>query len=162
YKGMTIFDVLNMTIEDGVSFFKNYPKIYKKLQLLSDVGLVYLKIGQRSPTLSGGEAQRIKLASELGKREGNNTLYILDEPTTGLHFDDIKKLLVTLKRLVEKGNTVVVIEHNMDVIKNCSYLVDLGPEGGAGGGNILFQGPTQDILSVKESYTAKYLKKYLI
>lgn len=161
YKGMTIFDVLNMTIEDGVSYFKNYPKIYKKLQLLSDVGLGYLKIGQGSPTLSGGEAQRIKLASELGKREGNNTLYILDEPTTGLHFDDIKKLLVTLKRLVEKGNTVVVIEHNMDIIKNCSYLVDLGPEGGMGGGNIMFQGPTQDILKVKESYTAKYLKKYL-
>lgn len=161
YKGLTIFDILNMTIEDGVSFFKNYPKIYKKLQLLSDVGLGYLKIGQGSPTLSGGEAQRIKLASELGKREGNNTLYILDEPTTGLHFDDIKKLLVTLKRLVEKGNTVVVIEHNMDVIKNCSYLVDLGPEGGAGGGTILFQGPTEEILKVKESYTAKYLKKYL-
>lgn len=161
YKGMTIFDILNMTVEDGVSFFKNYPKIYKKLKLLSDVGLGYLKIGQGSPTLSGGEAQRIKLASELGKREGNNTLYILDEPTTGLHFEDINKLLSTLKRLVDKGNTVVVIEHNMDVIKNCSYLVDLGPEGGMGGGNILFQGKTEEILKVKESYTAKYLKKYL-
>lgn len=161
YKGMTIFDVLDMTLLDGVSFFKNYPKIYRKLQLLVDVGLGYLKIGQPAPTLSGGEAQRIKLAHELGKREGNNALYILDEPTTGLHFDDIKKLLVTLKRLVEKGNTVVVIEHNMDVIKNCQYLVDLGPEGGVGGGNLLYQGPTEDILKVKNSYTAKYLKKYL-
>jgi excinuclease ABC subunit A len=161
YKGMTIFDILNMTLTDGVSFFKNYPKIYRKLQLLVDVGLGYLKVGQPAPTLSGGEAQRIKLAHELGKREGNNALYILDEPTTGLHFDDINKLMVTLKRLVQKGNTVVVIEHNMDVIKNCQYLVDLGPEGGAGGGNLIFQGPTEDILEVKNSYTAKYLKKYL-
>lgn len=161
YKAMTIYDILNMTLTDGVAFFKNYPKIYRKLQLLVDVGLGYLKIGQPAPTLSGGEAQRIKLAHELGKREGNNTLYILDEPTTGLHFDDINKLMVTLKRLVEKGNTVVVIEHNMDVIKNCQYLVDLGPEGGDGGGNIVFQGPTEDILSIKNSYTAKYLKKYL-
>ncbi|MBP9670346.1 excinuclease ABC subunit UvrA [Candidatus Woesebacteria bacterium] len=161
YKGMTIFDILNMTLTDGVAFFKNYPKIYRKLQLLVDVGLGYLKVGQPAPTLSGGEAQRIKLAHELGKREGNNALYILDEPTTGLHFDDINKLMVTLKRLVQKGNTVVVIEHNMDVIKNCQYLVDLGPEGGEGGGNLVFQGPTQDILKIKESYTAKYLKKYL-
>jgi len=161
YKGMTIFDILNMTLTDGVDFFKNYPKIYRKLQLLVDVGLGYLKIGQPAPTLSGGEAQRIKLAHELGKREGNNALYILDEPTTGLHFDDINKLMVTLKRLVQKGNTVVVIEHNMDVIKNCNYLVDLGPEGGEGGGNLVFQGPTEDILKIKSSYTAKYLKKYL-
>lgn len=161
YKGMTIFDILNMTLTDGVAFFKNYPKIYRKLQLLVDVGLGYLKIGQPAPTLSGGEAQRIKLAHELGKREGNNALYILDEPTTGLHFDDINKLMVTLKRLVQKGNTVVVIEHNMDVIKNCQYLIDLGPEGGAEGGNLIFQGRTEDILDVKNSYTAKYLKKYL-
>ncbi len=161
YKAMTIFDILNMTLEDGASFFKNYPRIYRKLQLLVDVGLGYLKIGQPAPTLSGGEAQRIKLAHELGKREGNNALYILDEPTTGLHFDDINKLMVTLKRLVLKGNTVVVIEHNLDVIKNCQYLVDLGPEGGDAGGQLVFQGPTQDILKVKDSYTAKYLKKYL-
>jgi excinuclease ABC subunit A len=161
YKGMSIFNILNMTLTDGVAFFKNYPRIYRKLQLLVDVGLGYLKIGQPAPTLSGGEAQRIKLAHELGKREGNNALYILDEPTTGLHFDDINKLMVTLKRLVQKGNTVVVIEHNMDVIKNCQYLVDLGPEGGEGGGNLVFQGRTEDILKVKESYTAKYLKKYL-
>jgi excinuclease ABC subunit A len=161
YKGKTIYDVLSMTIEEGKDFFKNYPKIYKKLALLVEVGLGYLTIGQGSPTLSGGEAQRIKLASELGKREGNNTVYILDEPTTGLHFEDIGKLLLTLKRLVEKGNTVVVIEHNLDVIKNCQYLVDMGPEGGAEGGKILFQGPTRDILGVKNSYTAKYLKKYL-
>lgn len=161
YKGMSIFNILNMTLTDGVAFFKNYPRIFRKLQLLVDVGLGYLKIGQPAPTLSGGEAQRIKLAHELGKREGNNALYILDEPTTGLHFDDINKLMVTLKRLVQKGNTVVVIEHNMDVIKNCQYLVDLGPEGGMGGGNLVFQGPTEDILNVKDSYTAKYLKKYL-
>jgi excinuclease ABC subunit A len=161
YKAMTIFDILNLTLEDGASFFKNYPKIYRKLQLLVDVGLGYLKIGQPAPTLSGGEAQRIKLAHELGKREGNNSLYILDEPTTGLHFDDINKLMVTLKRLVKKGNTVVVIEHNLDVIKNCQYLVDLGPEGGDEGGHLLFQGPTNDILQVKNSYTAQYLKKYL-
>ncbi|KKU25290.1 MAG: excinuclease ABC, A subunit [Microgenomates group bacterium GW2011_GWA2_46_16] len=161
YKALTIFDILNLTLEDGASFFKNYPKIYRKLQLLVDVGLGYLKIGQPAPTLSGGEAQRIKLAHELGKREGNNALYILDEPTTGLHFDDIGKLMITLKRLVQKGNTVVVIEHNLDVIKNCQYLVDLGPEGGDAGGHLLFQGSTQDILSVKSSYTAKYLKKYL-
>lgn len=161
YKGMTIFDILNMTLSDGVSFFKNYPKIHRKLKLLVDVGLGYLKIGQPAPTLSGGEAQRIKLAHELGKREGNNTLYILDEPTTGLHFDDIDKLLVTLKRLVQKGNTVIVIEHNMDVIKNCQYLIDLGPEGGAEGGNLVFQGETEDIVNVKNSYTGKYLKKYL-
>ncbi|HBD02666.1 TPA: excinuclease ABC subunit UvrA, partial [Candidatus Collierbacteria bacterium] len=121
----------------------------------------YLKIGQGSPTLSGGEAQRIKLASELGKREGNSTLYILDEPTTGLHFHDINKLLTTLRKLVEKGNTVVVIEHNLDVIKNCNYLVDLGPEGGAGGGDILFQGETSNLLPLKTSYTAKYLRKHL-
>ena len=161
YKAMTIFDILNLTLEDGASFFKNYPKIYRKLQLLVDVGLGYLKIGQPAPTLSGGEAQRIKLAHELGKREGNNALYILDEPTTGLHFDDIGKLMVTLKRLVQKGNTVIVIEHNLDVIKNCQYLVDLGPEGGDAGGHLVFQGPTQDILKIKESYTAQYLKKYL-
>lgn len=161
YKAMTIYDILNMTLTDGVAFFKNYPKIYRKLQLLVDVGLGYLKVGQPAPTLSGGEAQRIKLAHELGKREGNNALYILDEPTTGLHFDDINKLMITLKRLVQKGNTVVVIEHNMDVIKNCQYLVDLGPEGGDEGGNIVFQGPTEDILDVKNSYTAKYLKRYL-
>lgn len=160
YKGLTIFDILNMTLEGGVSFFKNYPRIYRKLQLLVDVGLGYLKIGQPAPTLSGGEAQRIKLAHELGKREGTNGLYILDEPTTGLHFDDINKLLLTLKRLVQKGNTVVVIEHNLDVIKNCNYLVDLGPEGGDAGGSLVFQGPTQGVLSVKASYTAKYLKKY--
>ena len=161
YKGMTIFDILNMTLTDGVAFFKNYPKIYRKLQLLVDVGLGYLKVGQPAPTLSGGEAQRIKLAHELGKREGNNALYILDEPTTGLHFDDINKLMVTLKRLVQKGNTVIVIEHNLDVIKNCQYLIDLGPEGGSEGGNLVFQGVTEDILNVPSSYTGKYLKKYL-
>jgi len=161
YKGMTIYDILNMTLAEGASFFKAYPRIYRKLELLVDVGLGYLKIGQPAPTLSGGEAQRIKLAHELGKREGNATLYILDEPTTGLHFDDINKLMVTLKCLVQKGNTVVVIEHNLDVIKNCQYLVDLGPEGGEAGGEIIFQGETRAILDVSNSYTAKYLKKYL-
>ena len=161
YKALTIFDILNMTLSDGVSFFKNYPRIYRKLELLVDVGLGYLKIGQPAPTLSGGEAQRIKLAHELGKRESNNALYILDEPTTGLHFDDINKLMLTLKRLVQKGNTVIVIEHNLDVIKNCQYLVDLGPEGGDAGGQLVFQGPTHEIIPVANSYTAKYLKKYL-
>jgi len=161
YKGMSIYNILNMTLEDGAAFFKNYPRIYRKLQLLVDVGLGYLKIGQPAPTLSGGEAQRIKLAHELGKKEGNNALYILDEPTTGLHFDDINKLLVTLKRLVQKGNTVVVIEHNMDVIKNCQYLVDLGPEGGVGGGNIIYQGESSGILDIQSSYTGQYLKEYL-
>ncbi|MEI6690354.1 MAG: excinuclease ABC subunit UvrA [bacterium] len=161
YKNKTIYDILDMTIQEGVEFFKSYPKIGRKLKVLVDVGLGYLKIGQGSPTLSGGEAQRIKLASELSRREGGNTVYILDEPTTGLHFEDINKLLDTLRELVKKGNTVIVIEHNLDVIKNCQYLVDMGPEGGAEGGDILFQGPTEDILKVSKSYTAKYLKKYL-
>lgn len=161
YKGLTIFDILNLTLTDGMDFFKNYPKIHRKLKLLVDVGLGYLKIGQPAPTLSGGEAQRIKLAHELSKREGNNTLYILDEPTTGLHFEDIHKLLTTLKKLVQKGNTVIVIEHNLDIIKNCQFLVDLGPEGGAEGGNLVFQGVTEDIVNVASSYTGKYLKHYL-
>ncbi len=161
YKGMTIFDILNMTITDAAAFFKNHTRIYRKLNLLCDVGLGYLTVGQGAPTLSGGEAQRVKLAAELGKREGASTVYILDEPTTGLHFDDINKLLLTLRRLVEKGNTVIVIEHNLDVIKNCQYVVDMGPEGGDAGGEIIFQGPTDEIANIRTSYTAKYLKKYL-
>lgn len=161
FKGKTIYDILEMTLEEGADFFKAHHKIYHKLKLLNEVGLGYLKIGQGSPTLSGGEAQRIKLASELGKRDATQSVYILDEPTTGLHFEDIGKLLLTLRRLVEKGNTVIVIEHNMDVIKNCNYLIDLGEGGGDAGGKLLYQGETGGILDVKESYTAKYLKKYL-
>lgn len=161
YKGKTIYDVLEMTIEEAVSFFHAHSRIKRKLALLVEVGLGYLRVGQPAPTLSGGEAQRIKLASELARREGTNTLYILDEPTTGLHFDDVGKLMHTMRRLVEKGNTVVVIEHNMDVIKNCQYLVDMGPEGGAEGGSILYQGITEGLVKVQNSYTGKYLKKYL-
>ena len=160
YKSLTIYDILALTIDDAADFFKSHTKIYTKLKYLQDVGLGYLTMGQPAPTLSGGEAQRIKLANELGKRTTSKTLYILDEPTTGLHFHDVDKLLTTLKRLVEKGNTIVVIEHNLDVIKNCNYLVDLGPEGGDAGGQILYQGPAEEILEVKKSHTAKYLQKY--
>lgn len=161
YKSKTIFDVLEMTIEEAREYFSAHSKIRRKLELLIEVGLGYLTVGQPAPTLSGGEAQRIKLASELARREGGSTVYILDEPTTGLHFDDVGKLLHTLRRLVAMGNTVIVIEHNLDVIKNCQYLIDLGPEGGAEGGNLLYQGETEGIVKTKRSYTAKYLKKYL-
>jgi len=161
YKSLTIFDILNLTIEDAVSFFRNHPRIYHKLKLLEDIGLGYLTLGQPAPTLSGGEAQRLKLALELTRKTNSSTVYLLDEPTTGLHFFDIEKLLKTLYRLVDQGNTVIVIEHNLDVIKNCQWLIDLGPEGGDLGGKLIFEGPTAEILDVKDSYTAKYLKKYL-
>jgi len=160
YKGLSIYDILALTVSDAADFFKSHTRIYRRLKYLVDVGLGYLTLGQPAPTLSGGEAQRIKLANELGKRVGSKTLYILDEPTTGLHFHDVDKLLTTMKRLVKQGNTIIVIEHNLDVIKNCNYLVELGPEGGDEGGQILFQGPTEDILEIKKSHTAKYLKKY--
>lgn len=161
YKGKTIYDILEMTIDEAVTFFLNHPKIFSKVKLLQDVGLGYLHIGQPAPTLSGGESQRIKLANELSRRANGDTIYILDEPTTGLHFYDIEKLLTTLRKLVEKGSTVIVIEHNLDVIKNCSWLVDLGPEGGDEGGRVVFQGNIEDIKQVKESHTAKYLSEYL-
>ncbi|MEC0241476.1 excinuclease ABC subunit UvrA [Paenibacillus dokdonensis] len=161
YKGMNISDVLEMTVEDATEFFKNIPKIHRKLQTLLDVGLGYVTMGQPATTLSGGEAQRVKLASELYRRSTGKTLYILDEPTTGLHVDDIDRLLTVLHRLVESGESVLVIEHNLDVIKTADYLIDLGPEGGSGGGTIIATGTPEQIVKVEESYTGKYLKPVL-
>ncbi len=158
YKGKSISDVLDMTVEDALSFFENIPKIKRKLQTLADVGLGYVTLGQPATTLSGGEAQRVKLASELHKRSTGRTLYILDEPTTGLHVDDIARLLVVLQRLVDNGDTVLVIEHNLDIIKTADYIVDLAPEGGAGGGMIVASGTPEEVVEVKESYTGCYLK----
>lgn len=161
YKGKTISDVLNMTVEEGVEFFKNIPKISRKLETLFDVGLGYIKIGQSSTELSGGEAQRVKLATELSKRSTGKTIYILDEPTTGLHVADIHKLIKVLNQLVEGGNTVVVIEHNLDVIKTADYIIDLGPEGGDKGGTIVTTGTPEEVAKVKKSYTGQFLKKVL-
>ena len=161
YKGKSISDVLNMTINEGVDFFENIPKIYRKLKTIKDVGLGYITLGQQSTTLSGGEAQRIKLASELSKRDTGNTIYILDEPTTGLHFEDIRVLLEVLQKLVDKGNTVLIIEHNLDVIKVVDHIIDVGLEGGKGGGNIVANGTPEQIIKNKTSHTAKYLKKEL-
>ena len=162
YKGKSISDVLNMTINEAVIFFENIPKICRKLKTMNDVGLGYITLGQQSTTLSGGEAQRIKLAAELSKRDTGNTIYILDEPTTGLHFEDIKVLLEVLQKLVDKGNTIIIIEHNMDVIKVVDYIIDIGKEGGKGGGTIIAEGTPEKVLKNKTSYTAKYLKKELI
>ena len=162
YKGHSIADVLDMTIEEACEFFEHIPKIYRKLKTIRDVGLGYITLGQQSTTLSGGEAQRIKLATELSKRDTGNTFYILDEPTTGLHFEDIRVLLIVLNRLVEKGNTVVIIEHNLDVIKTVDYIIDLGPEGGKNGGQIMATGKPEEIIEVKESHTARYLEKELM
>ena len=161
YKGKSIADVLDMTIEEAVEFFKNVPRIANKLQVLQDVGLGYVKLGQSATTLSGGEAQRVKLATELSRRSTGRTLYILDEPTTGLHTADIHKLLEILQRLVDGGDSVVVIEHNLDVIKSADYIVDLGPEGGDKGGTIVAQGTPEEIVKVKASYTGKFLKPML-
>ncbi|MCX8111188.1 MAG: excinuclease ABC subunit UvrA, partial [Syntrophorhabdaceae bacterium] len=161
YKGKSIADVLDMTVTQATEFFDSIPHIKNKLRVLNDVGLGYIRLGQAATTLSGGEAQRIKLSRELSKRETGKTLYILDEPTTGLHFADIKKLLNVLFELVERGNTVVVIEHNMDVIKCADYIIDLGPEGGESGGNIVAEGTPEDIVSCKESHTGRFLKKYI-
>jgi len=161
YKGKNIHDVLEMTIEESVEFFKDIPPAHDRLKTLDDVGLGYLKIGQSAPTLSGGEAQRVKLAAELSKRQTGRTLYLLDEPTTGLHFEDIKKLLEVLHMLVDKGNTVVVIEHNLDIIKTADWLIDLGPEGGDKGGQLVGVGTPEDIVANKKSWTGKYLKDYL-
>ncbi|QWU15825.1 excinuclease ABC subunit A [Paenibacillus sophorae] len=162
YKGKNIADVLEMTVEDGTEFFQNIPKIHRKLQTLLDVGLGYIKLGQPGTTLSGGEAQRVKLASELYRRSTGKTLYILDEPTTGLHVDDIGRLLEVLHRLVESGESVLVIEHNLDVIKTADYIVDMGPEGGSGGGTVIASGTPEQIIQVPESYTGKYLKPILL
>ena len=161
YKGKSIADVLDMTIEEAVEFFKNVPRIANKLQVLQDVGLGYVKLGQSATTLSGGEAQRVKLATELSRRSTGKTLYILDEPTTGLHTADIHRLLEILQRLVDGGDSVVVIEHNLDVIKSADYIVDLGPEGGDKGGTIVAQGTPEEIVKVKASYTGKFLKPML-
>ena len=161
YKGKSISDVLDMTVEEAVEFFQSIPFIYRKIKVLQDVGLGYITLGQSAVTLSGGEAQRVKLATELAKRDTGKTFYILDEPTTGLHFEDIHHLLEVLNKLVDRGNTVLVIEHNMDVIKVADHIIDLGPEGGSGGGRILFEGTPEDLLNVKESYTAQFLKEEL-
>ena len=161
YKGKNIADVLEMTVEEAMHFFQNIPNIYQKLNLLHQVGLGYLKLGQPATTLSGGEAQRIKLATELSRRSTGKTLYILDEPTTGLHFQDIKKLLNVLQKLVDMGNTVLIIEHNMDVIKSSDWIIDLGPEGGDQGGEVVAEGTPEEVAQVKKSYTGQYLKEYL-
>ena len=161
YKGKSISDVLNMTIIEGCKFFKNFPKILRKLITIKDVGLGYITLGQQSTTLSGGEAQRIKLASELSKKDTGNTLYILDEPTTGLHFDDIKVLLEMINKLADKGNTIIIIEHNMDVIKTVDHIIEIGKGGGRNGGEIIFNGSPEELIKSSKSPTAKYLKKEL-
>ena len=161
YKGKNIYDVLDMTVEEALTFFENVPKIRKKVQTLYDVGLGYVKLGQPSTTLSGGEAQRIKLATELSRTSTGKTIYILDEPTTGLHFEDVAKLVEILQKLVEGGNTVVVIEHNLDVIKTADYIIDLGPEGGDKGGTIVATGTPEEVAKVKKSYTGQYISRLL-
>ncbi len=162
YKGKSISDVLDMTIDEAVPFFENIPKIYRKVKTLQDVGLGYITLGQQSTTLSGGEAQRIKLAGELSKKDTGNTFYILDEPTTGLHFEDIRVFMEVINKLVDKGNTILIIEHNMDVIKLADHIIDIGPEGGKGGGTVVAKGTPEEIANNKKSYTAKFLKKELV
>jgi excinuclease ABC subunit A len=161
FKGKSIADVLDMTVEEGAEFFRAVPAIREKLVTLERVGLGYIHIGQPATTLSGGEAQRVKLAKELARRATGRTLYILDEPTTGLHFEDVKKLLDVLHALVDQGNTVLVIEHNLEVIKTADWIIDLGPEGGSGGGRIIATGTPEEIAAVKGSYTGDYLRNYL-
>ncbi|MEM7779246.1 MAG: ATP-binding cassette domain-containing protein, partial [Pseudomonadota bacterium] len=161
FKGHSIADVLDMTIEDAEEFFKAVPPIRDKMRMLNEVGLGYVKVGQQATTLSGGEAQRVKLAKELSKRSTGQTLYILDEPTTGLHFEDVRKLLEVLHRLVEQGNSVVVIEHNLDVIKTADWIVDLGPEGGVRGGEVVAQGTPEEVAEEPRSFTGQYLKALL-
>ncbi len=161
YKGKNINEVLEMTIEDAREFFDPVPVIARKLQTLMDVGLSYIQLGQAATTLSGGEAQRVKLSRELSKRDTGKTLYILDEPTTGLHFQDIRQLLTVLHHLRDQGNTIVVIEHNLDVIKTADWIVDLGPEGGSGGGKIIAEGTPEAVAAIKSSHTGQYLKKTL-
>ena len=161
YRGKSISDVLDMTVNEAVDFFDAYPKLRRKLQALKDVGLGYITLGQQSTTLSGGEAQRVKLATELSRTDTGKTLYILDEPTTGLHFEDIRVLLDVLQKLVDKGNTVLVIEHNMDVIKVADWIIDLGPDGGRAGGNITFCGTPEQLAKQKDNYTGIYLRQEL-
>jgi excinuclease ABC subunit A len=161
YKGKSIADVLDLTVADALDFFEHQPRIKAKLELLNDVGLGYIHLGQSATTLSGGEAQRVKLATELAKRDTGRTLYILDEPTTGLHFEDVRLLLEVLHRLVDKGNTVVVIEHNLDVVKTADWVIDLGPEGGERGGRVVAEGSPETIAQSKASHTGEYLRKVL-
>ena len=161
YRGKNIYDILDMTVEEAVTFFENVPSIRRKIETLNDVGLSYIRLGQPSTELSGGEAQRIKLATELSRRSTGKTMYILDEPTTGLHFADVHKLVEILQKLADNGNTVVVIEHNLDVIKTADYIIDMGPEGGDGGGTVVATGTPEEIAKVKKSYTGQYVKKYL-
>ena len=161
YKGHSINDILKMTVEDALPVFTNIPRIREKLQVLNDVGLGYMELGQSATTLSGGEAQRVKLSTELSKRSTGRTLYILDEPTTGLHFADVDKLLKVLHALVDQGNTVLVIEHNLDVVKTSDYIIDLGPEGGDGGGEIVAEGSPEEVAKNRRSYTGSYLGKVL-
>jgi excinuclease ABC subunit A len=158
FKGKSISDVLNMTVDEAVDFFEKIPKIYRKVKTIQDVGLGYITLGQSAVTLSGGEAQRVKLAEELSKRDTGNTLYILDEPTTGLHFSDIKVLLNVLNKLVDKGNTLLVIEHNLDVVKVADYVIDIGPEGGHRGGTVLATGTPEEVAKVEGSYTGLFLR----
>jgi excinuclease ABC subunit A len=161
FRGQSIADVLEMTVEDALAFFENQPRVRQKLETLNDVGLGYIHLGQSATTLSGGEAQRIKLATELSKRDTGRTFYILDEPTTGLHFEDVRVLLHVLHRLVDRGNTVLVIEHNLDVIKTADWIVDLGPEGGTRGGTIVAAGTPEDVARVDASHTGRYLRGVL-
>ena len=161
YKGKSIYDVLDMTVEEGLEFFKNLPKIARKIQTLYDVGLGYVKLGQPATTLSGGEAQRVKLATELSKRPTGKTVYILDEPTTGLHTADVHRLIDVLQKIVDSGNTVITIEHNLEVIKTADYIIDLGPEGGDQGGTVVASGTPEEVCVVPASYTGQYLKKLL-
>ena len=161
YRGKNIYEVLEMPIEEAVTFFENVPSIRRKIETLNEVGLGYLKLGHPSTSLSGGEAQRVKLATELSKRSTGRTIYILDEPTTGLHFDDVKKLIDILQRLTENGNTVVVIEHNLDVIKCADHIIDIGPEGGDRGGTIVAEGTPEQIAKNKKSFTGEFLKGML-
>lgn len=161
YKGKSIADVLDMTVDEAVTFFDSVSKIKHKLQTLADVGLSYIKLGQSATTLSGGEAQRVKLASELQKKPTGKTLYVLDEPTTGLHSDDVKKLIDVLQRLVDHGDTVLVIEHNLDVVKCADWLIDMGPEGGDQGGTVVCTGTPEQVAQVESSYTGQYLKPLL-
>jgi excinuclease ABC subunit A len=161
FKGKSIADVLDMTINQACEFFENVPNILQKIKTIQDVGLGYIKLGQPSTTLSGGESQRIKLAAELSKRDTGKTLYILDEPTTGLHFEDIRILMDAIRRLVDRGNTVIIIEHNMDVIRQADWIIDMGPEGGRGGGTVLTTGTPQEVANSAKGFTPKYLKEEL-
>jgi excinuclease ABC subunit A len=161
FKGKNIAEVLDMPISEAVGFFANQPAIGRYMQTLLDVGLGYVRLGQSAPTLSGGEAQRVKLASELAKRSTGHTIYLLDEPTTGLHFDDVRRLLTVLSRLVDQGNTVLIIEHNLDVIKTADWLIDLGPEGGSGGGLVVAEGSPEDVAAVDASHTGRFLRPLL-